>query len=320
MTILIFTIALTLIFELINGLHDCANSIATCVSTKAISARNAIIMSVCMNFVGALFVTAVAKTIWSGILTECASPLIIPVALFSAISWGLITWYFGMPSSSSHAIIGGLVGAAIFVSGFEAIKWSGFVFKVILPALFSPIIGFAASMFLMNVLNKINIKEQHYSKMQLLSAAFMSFSHGGNDAQKSMGLITLALVTAGVYTGSTIPLWVIILCSSVMAIGTSIGGWKIINTMGERITKLTFKHGFASEASAAITIQSMTALGIPISTTHCISSAIVGAGAEESVDNVNWKTVFQMANTWLLTVPVTILLSIVIFKILNLFY
>jgi PiT family inorganic phosphate transporter len=310
------TILLTIVFELINGLHDCANSIATCVSTGAISAKKAILMSTIMNLSGALFVTSVAKTIWSGILSTCDSTLIIPVALVSAVLWGLITWYFGMPSSSSHAIIGGLIGAAIFISGFEAIKWCGVMWKVILPAVFSPLIGFSSSMFLMQILNKFNIAEVYYSKMQIVSAALMAFSHGGNDAQKSMGLITLALVTAGVYTGNSIPLWVILLCSSVMAIGTSVGGWRIIKTLGEKITKLTFKHGFASETSAAITIQVMTAFGIPISTTHCISAAIVGAGSYCGTSNINWITVLRMTSTWLLTVPITMLLSIIIFKIL----
>jgi PiT family inorganic phosphate transporter len=316
MILLIFTIVLILIFETINGLHDCANSIATCVSTKALSSKKAIIMSAVMNLFGALVVTAVAKTVWSGILTKCDSPIIIFVALLSAISWGLITWYFGMPSSSSHALIGGLVGAAIFVSGPSVIKWSGVMFKVVIPALLSPLIGFVSSFFFMEILGKLKIKDEVYGKIQIFSAAFMSFSHGSNDAQKSMGLITLTLVSAGFYSGTSIPLWVILLCSFVMAVGTSIGGWRIMETMGEKITKLTFKHGFASETSSALTIQIMTAFGAPISTTHCISSAIVGAGAEESIGNVNWKTVMHMVNTWILTVPATILLSFVIFKII----
>jgi PiT family inorganic phosphate transporter len=315
--LLIITIILALGFEFINGFHDTANAIATVVGTKTLKPITAIIMAGILNFIGALVVTAVAKTIWSGLIIGTGSQLIIITALIAAIVWGLITWYLGLPSSSSHAIVGGILGSAIAYAGINIIQWHNVVIKIFIPVITSPLIGFILSLLLMKIVYHIQAKEKRFKQLQVLSSAFMAFSHGSNDAQKTMGIITMALVSAGVYGGTTIPIWVILTCAATMGLGTCVGGWRIIKTLGEKITTLTPKHGFVAETSASIIIQIMTFLGVPISTTHVISSAVVGVGSCVNTNDVKWNIVTTMIWTWIATIPVTGLIGAGLFILLK---
>jgi PiT family inorganic phosphate transporter len=309
---------LALAFDFINGFHDTANSIATSVSTRVLTPRMAIIMSACFNFLGALVSVKVATTISKGIVAGTVAQYVIISALIGAIIWDLITWYFGLPSSSSHALIGSLIGAAIVAEGgFSSVMWKNVLDKVIIPLVSSPLIGFFVGFIVMKilfiVLQKLSQRtvNKWFSKLQIFSAAFMAYSHGSNDAQKSMGIITLALVSAGLYSTSYvgIPLWVKIVCALSMAAGTSVGGWKIIKTIGVNMITLQPIGGFAAETSAAAVIQVMTAMGSPVSTTHVISSAIMGVGSAKRFSAVRWTVAKNIIKTWFLTIPATILLG-----------
>lgn len=312
---LIIVILLALLFDFINGFHDTANSIATSVSTRVLTPRLAILMSVVLNFVGAFVSEGVAKTISHGLVnTPKVEQYIIISALLGAILWNLITWYLGIPSSSSHALIGSLVGAAIVnAGGVGCIIWGGVLDKVVLPLFTSPIIGFVLGYIVMKglffLLRSMSQKtvNKWFSKLQICSAAFMAFSHGSNDAQKSMGIITLALASAGILQGVSpgIPWEVKMICALAMAAGTSIGGWKIIKTMGVSMIRLHPVGGFAAETSSAIVIQIMTALHAPVSTTHIISSAIMGVGASKRLSAVRWALARNIVWTWVLTIPVS---------------
>lgn len=321
MTLIVFiVIVLALGFDFINGFHDTANSIATTVSTRVLAPRTAIIMAASLNFVGALMSEKVAKTISKGIVNGTVAQSVIAAALIAAIIWNLITWYFGIPSSSSHALIGGLVGASIaHVGSLSIVSWAGVLDKVVIPLFTSPLLGFFIGFAVMKLLNFILRNwtprgvDRMASKLQIFSAAFMAYSHGGNDAQKSMGIITLALISAGVYGPEHgVPVWVKLLCAVAMALGTSIGGWRIIKTMGVNMIKLAPINGFAAETSAAAVIETMTYFGAPVSTTHVISSTIMGVGASKRFSAVRWGVAKNIVGAWVLTLPLTATLGAIV--------
>jgi PiT family inorganic phosphate transporter len=322
---LVVVIVLALIFDLINGFHDTANAIATSVSTRVLSPRVAILMAAGLNFLGALFNTEVAQTISKGFVNGPLAQYVIIAALLAGIIWDLITWYLGIPSSSSHALIGGLIGASIvYASSLDKVIWKGVLDKVIIPLFTSPLLGFIIGYIIMSVLYEIcrpfsqRIVNKWFSKLQIVSAAFMAYSHGSNDAQKSMGIITLALVSAGVIDQNAgIPLWVKIACAIAMAIGTSVGGWKIIKTIGMNMIRLQPIGGFAAETSAACIIHIMTALGSPVSTTHVISASIMGVGASKRFSAVKWSVVKSIVVAWFVTIPSTMIIGAVITVILK---
>ncbi len=316
-TVLIFVIIFAYIFEFINGFHDTANAIATSVYTKALTPKRAILLAACMNFVGALVSEKVAMTISQGIVNICLEMYVIMAALIGAIIWNLFTWWRGIPSSSSHALIGGLIGASIvYTAGTENIIWSGVFEKVVVPLFTSPIMGFLIGFLFMKSIFKIFIKwsqrkvNKVFLKLQIFSSAFVAFSHGNNDAQKTMGIITLALITGGILDESTgVPLWVKFTCAITMALGTSLGGWKIMKTMGGSVTKLEPSSGFAAQTTSAIVIESMTFFGAPVSTTQVITTSIMGVGSAKRVTSVKWGIAQNIAVAWILTLPVAMILG-----------
>ncbi|HZM73110.1 MAG TPA: inorganic phosphate transporter [Candidatus Polarisedimenticolia bacterium] len=319
-TVLLLTVlGLAVAFDYINGFHDTANAIATSVSTRALKPDHAILMSATANFVGALTGTAVAKTISSGIAVTPdgdAGQIVVAAALVGAITWNLITWRLGIPSSSSHALIGGIIGSVIAASGAGALKVDGILGKVVFPLVTSPVvgilIGFALMVILLNVFRRANPRRvnERFRRLQVVSAAFMAFSHGSNDAQKTMGVITLALVAAGLLpTDAKIPLWVILLAASAMSLGTAAGGWRIIRTMGQRVVKLDPIHGFAAETTAATVILTASHFGMPVSTTHVISSAIMGVGASDRFSAVRWGVAGNIVVAWILTIPASAIVA-----------
>lgn len=317
MAMLVVVVALSVIFDFINGFHDTANSIATSVSTRVLTPGTATLMSAGLNFLGALISAKVAETIATGIVNEALPAIVIAAALCGAIVWNLFTWYIALPSSSSHALIGSLVGAAIVQTGnIRIINWANILDKVIIPLFTSPLIGLVIGFAFMKLLFFLlrHAKQQAvngwFSKLQIASAALMAYSHGNNDAQKTMGIIAMALVSSNVIGPQEgIPLWVKIICALAMALGTSMGGWRIIKTVGMNMIKLQPVEGFAAETSAAAVIQIMTAVGAPVSTTHVISSAIMGVGSAKRVSAVNWSTAKSIVTAWFVTFPVTILLG-----------
>lgn len=311
-TFVIVVIILSLAFDYINGFHDTANAIATVVGTKVLTPTKALLMSAALNFVGAMLNTEVASTIGKGIVKEgIATPELIAMALIGAIAWNLITWYLGIPSSSSHALIGGLLGAAITFHKFDfsVVKWKGFWDKIIIPLITSPIAGLILGFLFMIILMWLFHKSTHakvngiFKRLQILSAAFMSYSHGSNDAQKSMGIITLALVSGGFLKSFEVPWEIKLSCAAAMAFGTMSGGWKIIKTMGVNMIKLEPINGFAAETAAAITIQTATFMGAPVSTTHVITSSIMGVGAAKRLSAVRWSLAKNILVAWVLTIP-----------------
>ena len=327
MAMLVVVVALSVIFDFINGFHDTANSIATSVSTRVLTPGAATLMSAGLNFLGALISAKVAETIASGIVTRTLPAVVIAAALCGAIVWNLFTWYIALPSSSSHALIGSLVGAALVETGdIRVVNWTNILDKVIIPLFTSPVIGivigFAVMKLLFFILRKAKQQavNRWFSKLQIASAALMAYSHGSNDAQKTMGIIAMALVSGGMIGPQDgIPLWVKILCALAMALGTSLGGWRIIKTVGMNMIKLQPVEGFAAETSAAAVIQIMTAIGAPVSTTHVISSAIMGVGSARRVSAVNWSTAKSIVTAWFVTFPVTILLGMGFTLLLRLF-
>ena len=308
--VLIAVLGLAIAFDYINGFHDTANAIATSVSTRALRPGWAILMSAAANFLGALTGTQVANTIGSGLIDASAeSQTVIAAALVGAITWNLLTWRLGIPSSSSHALIGGLLGAAAVAAGIGAWQLEGIAGKVLLPLFASPLIGFTVGLLLMALLFNV-FRRAHpvrlnavFRRLQVLSAAYMAFSHGSNDAQKTMGIMTLALVTAGVLDEFSVPLWVIILAASAISLGTAAGGWRIIRTMGTKVVKLDPVHGFAAETTAASVIFGASQLGMPVSTTHVISSAILGVGSSDRLKTVRWSVARSIVTAWVLTLP-----------------
>ena len=327
MWFLIFIICLALIFDFINGFHDTANAIATVVSTRVLSPFFAIAMAAGLNFLGAVSGTAVAKTIGSGIVGSSVSQEVVAAALIGATLWNLLTWYFGIPSSSSHALIGGLIGAGIASAGASVVHWDTFFNKVFLPLVGSPVVGFFGAFLLMRFLLiicsyfSLGSVNNFFRRSQLLSSAFMAFSHGSDDAQKTMGIITLALISAHKIpqVPFNVPLWVIVLSATAMGLGTAGGGWRIIKTMGTRIFRLSPIHGFSAETTAAAIIEGASRFGIPLSTTHVIGSSIVGVGASQRLNLVRWQVVNHMIQAWIYTIPACGLLAYVSYVALRLF-
>jgi inorganic phosphate transporter, PiT family len=308
---LLVILGLAVAFDYINGFHDTANAIATSVSTRAIKPQWAIVMSAVANFGGALLTgTAVAKTVGAGLIaTNVEGVSVVAAALIGAIFWNLFTWRLGIPSSSSHALIGGLLGAAAAAAGPGSWNFIGVRDKVLVPLVSSPIIGFALGLLLMviifNVFRRAHPKTMNdrFRRLQILSAAYMAFSHGSNDAQKTMGVMTLALFQANVIPEFSVPIWVIFLAATAISLGTAAGGWRIIRTMGTRVVKLDPVHGFAAETTAATIIFGASQLGMPVSTTHVISSAIMGTGASDRFNAVRWGVARQIGIAWVLTIP-----------------
>ncbi|MBM4367992.1 MAG: inorganic phosphate transporter [Deltaproteobacteria bacterium] len=318
-TLLVLVVVAALVFDFINGFHDTANAIATVVSTGVLKARTAVLFAAVLNLVGAFMGTAVASTIGKDLLDpNVVSQHLVFAALIGAIVWNLLTWWFGIPSSSSHALVGGLVGAAVTVAGPGSIQAAG-VEKVLAALVLSPIGGFGAAFVSMIGVTwavrripptRINVV---FRRLQLLSSGFMALSHGTNDAQKSMGVITMALLS---YHGTEtvggkfpVPTWVVVSCAVAMGLGTAMGGWRIIHTMGSKIFKLRPIHGCVAETAAASVIQFASVLGVPTSTTHCITSAIMGAGATTRLSAVSWGVTRRILWAWVLTIPASALCS-----------
>jgi inorganic phosphate transporter, PiT family len=309
--LLVLVILISLGFDYVNGFHDTANAIALVVSTRVMSPRAAILMAASLNFVGALASTHVAKTITSGLVDpRGADQAMALAAVLAAIAWNLITWKFGIPSSSSHALVGGIVGASIVHGGFRSVLWSGLLNKVIYPLIGSPLfgfaIGFAIMIFILAFFARASPGRMRtvFTRLQMVAAAAKAFNHGQNDAQKSMGIITLALVAHGALPGgSGPPIWVILLCAGAMAMGTSAGGWRIMKTMGHRILKLDPAHGFAADAAASITIALASWKGMPVSTTHVTAGSVFGVGASKRLSAVRWGVAQSMLIAWVLTIP-----------------
>ncbi len=313
-------VLLALIFDFINGFHDTANAIATSVSTKALSPRAAIGVSATLNFAGALSGTAVASTIGKSIVPpDLITPLVLICALIGAIFWNLFTWYFGIPSSSSHALIGGLVGAVIGAVGAQQVLWGGFV-KILAGLLASPVIGMVAGSLVMTLLFWVfknaapaRVNNQ-FRKLQVLSACMASFAHGSNDAQKSMGIVAMVLVSASILPEFYVPLWVKVACALSMSAGTAFGGWKIIRTMGGKIFRIEPINGFAADATSAAVIYGASLLGAPVSTTHVVSSSIMGVGAAKRLKGVRWNIARQIIIAWFVTIPSSALVAIVVYN------
>jgi PiT family inorganic phosphate transporter len=321
---LVFVIAAALVFDYINGFHDTANAIATVVSTHVLPPRVAILMAAGLNFAGAFYSENVAKTIANGLTDPLqATQTVILSAILGAIVWNLITWRYGIPSSSSHALIGGLVGAALAHSGGKSIFWGGILEKAVLPLIGSPLLGFALAFVLMGAIYRIfahvhpaRVKGLFY-RLQVISAAFMAFSHGSNDAQKSMGIITMALVSLGLLKTPQVPLWVMAACATAMGAGTMAGGWRIIRAMGHRIVRLQPVQGFAAETSAASVILLATHFKMPVSTTHTIAGGIFGVGASKRFSAVRWGVAQSMIMAWLLTIPASAAVGGAVYLILS---
>jgi PiT family inorganic phosphate transporter len=331
--LLILILVLSVAFDFVNGFHDTANAIATVVATRVLTPLQAIVMSASLNFVGAMTGTAVAKTIASGLVPAVyATQYVVIAALLAAIIWNLITWYWGIPSSSSHALIGGLLGAVIAEAGLSAPFWGAVLTKVILPLVLSPLLGFACALALMLVLLRIFIRhtpsdvQRRFGKLQVLSSAFMAFSHGSNDAQKTMGIMTLALAAyppAAAYFHLSpdrldVPTFIKLTAAIAMGCGTAAGGWRIIKTMGHKMAKLQPIHGFAAETAAATVIEFASRFGFPLSTTHVISSAIMGAGASRRANAVKWNVAGSILTAWVLTIPTCMILAWAIFSVFHL--
>lgn len=322
--IIFVVIILALGFDFINGFHDTANAIATSVSTRALKPRTAIMMAAGMNFLGALLFTGVAETIGGSVANpaELDNGLEILIAtLLAAIIWNLITWWFGIPSSSSHALIGALAGAVFVGAGSDKLNWGGFT-KIVEALVISPFLAFGIGYIVMTVLKWIFAKKSPHTvnkgfrSVQVLTAAIQSFSHGTNDAQKAMGIITFALVTAKFQDHMEVPLWVKIAAASAMALGTSLGGWKIIKTMGTKIFKIEPINGFAADISAASVIFGATLIHLPVSTTHAITSSILGVGAAKRFSAVSWGLAGRIVIAWVITIPIVAVLSGLIYVVL----
>ena len=323
-TVVVIVVALG--FDYTNGFHDAANAIATSVSTRALAPRTALIMAAVMNLVGAFLGTAVATTVGSGIIeapTGIPGLVVVLCALIGAIVWNLATWYFGMPSSSSHALIGGLIGAALASAG--TVKWSGVLDKVVIPMVLSPVVGFTLAGLVMVALLWIFRRgrptrlTRGFRHAQTVSAAAMALGHGLQDAQKTMGVVVLALVTAGYQQGFDVPLWVILAVALALSLGTYAGGWRIIRTLGRRIVHLDPPRGFAAEVTAASVLY-VTAFvyAVPVSTTHTITSSVLGVGATRRLSAVRWGVAGTILTAWVLTIPGAGLVAAVTYQILHL--
>ena len=313
---LLIVVALAVLFDYINGFHDTANAIATSVATRALRPQIAVLMAAAFNFIGAFAGTAVAKTIGSGLVDEATTTqAIVAAALIGAIAWNLITWWYSLPSSSSHALIGGLLGATIIAAGVGALNIQGIVDKVLIPMVTSPVIGFLGALILMVVIARIFQRTPRkpmahlFRRLQVFSAGYMAFAHGSNDAQKTMGIVTLALFSAGVIPTVEVPWWVIVVAATAISLGTAIGGWRIMKTMGQRVVELEPVHGFAAETTAATVLLGTASLGMPVSTTHVISSSIMGVGTSQGFRAVRWGVARNILVAWVLTLPAAALIG-----------
>ena len=318
-------VLLAVLFDYVNGFHDTANAIATSVSTRAITPRHAIIMAATLNFAGAMISTGVAKTIGGDLVLNPSqiSLEVIVAALIGSIIWNITTWYYRIPSSSSHSLVGGVIGAVSISVGPAALDVTG-ISKIVMSLILSPIVALATGYFVMIGLlwifrnfSPITLNRQ-FRKMQLVSASLMAFSHGSNDAQKAMGIIALALLSGGYIETMEIPVWVKIACATSMALGTSAGGWHIISTMGTKIFKMESINGFAADLNSSIVIFTATFLHLPVSTTHVVSGSIMGIGSAERVRAVHWGVARSMLLAWVITIPISACISAVIYLGLSL--
>ena len=318
-------VLLAVLFDYVNGFHDTANAIATSVSTRAITPRHAIIMAATLNFAGAMISTGVAKTIGGDLVLNPSqiSLEVIVAALIGSIIWNITTWYYRIPSSSSHSLVGGVIGAVSISVGPAALDITG-ISKIIMSLILSPIVALATGYFVMIGLlwifrnfSPITLNRQ-FRKMQLVSASLMAFSHGSNDAQKAMDIIALALLSGGYIETMEIPIWVKIACATSMALGTSAGGWRIISTMGTKIFKMESINGFAADLNSSIVIFTATFLHLPVSTTHVVSGSIMGIGSAERVRAVHWGVARSMLLAWVITIPISACISAVIYLGLSL--
>ena len=325
--VLLGLIAIALLFDLLNGLHDAANSIATVVSTRVLSPQFAVVWAAFFNFIAFLFFGLhVAETVGKGIVsTQVVDAQVIFGALMGATSWNLITWGLGIPSSSSHALIGGLIGAGTAKAGLSAIVWSG-VGKTVAAIFLSPSIGLMLALVMVLVTSWLFLRftpagaDRVFRKLQLVSAALYSLGHGGNDAQKTMGIIAVLLYSQGLLHGAFhVPLWVVLACQAAMGLGTLVGGWRIVHTMGSKITRLTPAQGFCAETGGAITLFLATLGGIPVSTTHTITGAIVGVGAARRVSAVRWNVASRIVVAWVVTLPAAALVGAGFYLLASLF-
>jgi inorganic phosphate transporter, PiT family len=308
--LLVLVVLVALGFDFTNGFHDTANAVATSVSTRALSPRLAVAVAATANLAGAFVTTAVAKTVGKGIIdTGLANEKTVLAALIGAIAWNLVTWWLGLPSSSSHALIGGLVGAAIAQSGLAGVQWHGLVHDVIIPALAAPTIAFAGAFALLLLIYWVfrwltpSAANRSFRLGQLASGTWVAFTHGANDAQKTMGVIALALFEAGKISHFYIPTWVIVTAGLAIAAGTYAGGWRIMRTIGQRVINIEPASGFAAQLTGGLTIYTATKLGYPLSTTHVISGSVMGAGATKRLSAVRWGVAGNIVVAWLLTIP-----------------
>ncbi|CAK7256007.1 MULTISPECIES: inorganic phosphate transporter [unclassified Shinella] len=323
--LLVGLVGIALLFDFLNGLHDAANSIATIVSTRVLRPQYAVMWAAFFNFIAFLFFGLhVAETLGKGIIDPgIVSPLVIFAALMGAIIWNVVTWIFGIPSSSSHALIGGLVGAGLAKTGFDAVVWSGLI-KTASAIFLSPAIGFLLALILVLTVSWLFVRQTPFAVdrtfrvMQFISASLYSLGHGGNDAQKTMGIIAVLLFSQG-YLGNEfhVPFWVVITCQAAMALGTLMGGWRIVHTMGSKITRLNPMQGFCAETGGAITLFAATWLGIPVSTTHTITGAIIGVGAARRVTAVRWGIAGNIVWAWIITLPSAAAISALFFLAIN---
>lgn len=325
MTFLYIIIGLVLVFDFINGFHDSANSIATVVSTKVLSPIFAVFLAATFNFLAFLFFPLkVATTIGKGVINpDIITLTLIAAAVIAAIIWNLFTWWWGLPSSSSHTLVGGLVGAAAAGSGFGSVIYSG-VLKIGLFIVVAPVMGmiisYVISVIVLHIVRNYSpfVIDRHFRRLQLLSASAFSLGHGGNDAQKSMGIIWVALIATGTVTkDAPIDLWIVLSCHAAIALGTLFGGWRIVKTMGQKITKLRPFEGFCAETAGALTLFGATHFGIPVSTTHTITGAIIGVGATKRLTAVKWGVTGKIFWAWILTIPVSAIIGALVFYIIN---
>jgi inorganic phosphate transporter, PiT family len=316
MTLLVITIAVALVFDFTNGFHDTANAVATSVSTRALSPRLAVLIASVANLAGAFATTAVAKTVGKGIIdTNLASSRTVLAAVAGAIVWNLFTWWLGLPSSSSHALIGGLIGAALVQSGERGVQWHGITHKVLIPAVWAPAIAFAASFLVLLLIYWVfqwmtpGLANRSFRIGQLATGTWVAFTHGANDAQKTMGVIALALYTHGSIDTFYIPTWVKISAGLAIGLGTYAGGWRIIRTLGQRVFQMDPPAGFAAQATSGAVIWASTKYGYPLSTTHVVSGAVMGAGATKRLSAVRWGVAGNIVIAWLLTIPAAALVA-----------
>jgi PiT family inorganic phosphate transporter len=320
--VVVVVVFLALIFDYVNGFHDTANAIATSVSTKALSPRTAIIIAATLNFLGAMSGTAVAETIGKSIVPpDMVTPLVMISALAGAIFWNLFTWRFGIPSSSSHALIGGLSGGVIAGFGVSFVNWPG-VLAIFTGLIIAPLLGLVAGSLVMTLLfwvfkgtspARLN---NNFRKLQVVSACMASFAHGSNDAQKTMGIITMILISGSLIATFQVPIWVKIACAGAMASGTAVGGWRIIRTMGGKIFRIEPINGFAADFTSSLVIFGASHMGAPVSTTHVISSSIMGVGAAKRLKGVRWNIARQIVISWLVTIPSSALVAMLVYRLL----